>query len=68
MENELQEARKKLHLTQREVAEKVGITARAYQRYEYGEREPGVCVAIRIAYALMTTVPELWGDLIVDNK
>lgn len=38
----LREAREKCGLTQAQVAEKVGTTARAYQYYEAGEREPSV--------------------------
>ena len=33
-------AREKLGLYQWQVAEKVGISTRTYQRYEYGQRNP----------------------------
>ena len=36
-------------LSQREVAENAGVAMRAYQRYEYGEREPQLSTLIRIA-------------------
>jgi len=49
----LREAREKIpSLTQAEIAKKAGITTRAYQIYEAGERKPKSDVAIRIADAL----------------
>ena len=36
-------------LSQREVAEGAGVVMRAYQRYEYGEREPQLSTLVRIA-------------------
>ena len=56
----LKEARKKCGLTQAQVAEKVGTTARAYQYYEAGEREPSVKTAILIAKALKSKVERLF--------
>ena len=57
----LQMAREKIPgLTQVEVAERAGITERAYQRYEYGDRKPRVDVAKLIATALGSTVDELF--------
>lgn len=38
MRKNLKEARKKAGMKQREVAEKLGMTERAYQRIESGER------------------------------
>ncbi len=38
MRKNLKEARQRAGMTQREVAEYLGITARAYQRLESGER------------------------------
>lgn len=57
----LREAREKCGLTQVQVAEKVGTTARAYQYYEAGEREPSVKTAILIAKAVKSTAEELFG-------
>lgn len=37
------------NLSQKEVAKEFGVVVRAYQRYEYGEREPQLSVLIRIA-------------------
>ena len=48
-------------LTQAQVAEKVGTTARAYQYYEAGEREPSVKTAILIARTVKSTVEKLFG-------
>ena len=36
-------------LSQKELSEKTGVTMRAYQRYEYGEREPRLSVLIALA-------------------
>lgn len=57
----LKEAREKIPgLTQVEVAIKAGISDRAYQNYEAGERIPRADVAKRIAKALNSTVEELF--------
>lgn len=57
----LKEAREKIPgLTQVEVARKAGISDRAYQNYEAGERIPRADVAKRIAKALNSTVEELF--------
>ena len=47
-QNKLKERREALNLTQKEVADRVGIAVQVYQRYEYGERLPQVDVALRI--------------------
>ena len=43
---ELRDSRK---LSQKEVAKEFGVVTRAYQRYEYGEREPQLSTLIRMA-------------------
>lgn len=48
----LQAAREASGKTQAQVAKEIGISAQAYQRYEYGACEPTVRTAIRIADAL----------------
>lgn len=48
----LQTAREKSGKTQAQIAREVGIETVTYQRYEYGNREPSVRTAIRIADAL----------------
>lgn len=59
-QNRLKERREALNLTQKEVADHVGIAIQVYQRYEYGERLPQVNVAITIAEILKSTVEELF--------
>lgn len=58
--NMLKYRREKLHLTQRQVAEKVGIAEQAYQQYEYGKMLPSVVLGIKIAKTLKTTTERLW--------
>lgn len=62
MSNNLQRKRKALGLTQAQAAKLVGVTERAYRRYEStAASEPGVKTAIRIADTLgVTDVRELW--------
>ena len=57
----LKEKRKALNLTQKQVANIVGIAESAYQRYEYGQL-PNAKTAVEIARALKTTVEELYGE------
>ena len=57
---ELRAAREKSGKTQAQVAKEAGVSEQAYQRYEYGKREPGVRTAIRIAHALKSTVEKLF--------
>ncbi len=56
----LKSIRIKSGLTQKQVAEKVGILVQAYQAYEYGKYYPTVNTAIDIAKALNSTVEEIW--------
>lgn len=58
--NNLRKIRQLKNRTQKKVSSDANITERAYQMYEYGNREPKVRTAIRIAKALGTTVEELW--------
>lgn len=44
-----------------QVADRAGITAVCYQRYEAGGRIPRADVAIRIADTLGVSVKTLWG-------
>ena len=61
MSNELRAARKLSGKTQAQVAEEAMVTEAAYQRYEYGKREPRVRTAIRIARTLGSSVEQLFG-------
>ena len=56
---ELKERREKLGYTQEQVAEKAGISLRAYKMYESGERIPRADVMSRIAKVLRTSVERL---------
>ena len=58
--NKLVEARRIAGLTQKAVANKVGISVVSYQRIEYGQG-PSLQTAFRIAEVLDTTVDQLWG-------
>lgn len=59
MLEKLKNLRKAKGLTQKEVADKLGIAEQHYQRYEYGML-PNVVLAIKIAEILNTTVEEIW--------
>lgn len=56
----LRERREALQLTQKQVADLLGIAETAYQRYEYGTQEPKVFMAVKIAQALKSSVEELF--------
>ena len=58
----LQAARESAGLTQKQVADAVGITANAYQNYEYNKRIPNAIIISRIAKTLNTTVEALYGE------
>ena len=60
MNKNLKNARLNMKLTQREVAAKIGITERNYQRYETGTSFPGVKTALKIAELLKTPVENLF--------
>ncbi len=62
MKNLLKEKRKALNLTQKQVAERIGIAESAYQRYENNICVPNVYLAIKIANALETSVENLYGS------
>ena len=62
MNTKLKAARTASGKTQAQVARESGIAEVAYQRYEYGKREPRVRTAIRIARVLDTTVEEIFGE------
>ena len=52
--------RENVGLTQVQVASKVGISERSYQRYEAGERTPDVYIGQQIAKALGSTVDKIF--------
>ena len=53
--------RKERGLKQQEVADGLGISLRAYQYYERGEREPQLSVLIRMADYFDLSLDELVG-------
>ena len=57
---DLRAAREKEGLTQKQVAEKIGISEMSYQRIEYNKQTPRLQTAIRIAQALNSTVEKLF--------
>ena len=59
----LREARKLSGMTQKEVAEKVGIARSTYALYETGERSPDVEVVKKLAEVLNVS-----GDYLIGNK
>lgn len=60
--NKLKARREELNLTQKQVAERIGIAQQAYQRYEKGKVIPIAPKAIKVAEALETTVEALYGN------
>ena len=48
-------------LSQKEVADACGVVVRAYQRYEYGEREPQLSTLIRLADFYQVSLDTLVG-------
>lgn len=65
MANKIKARREQLGLTQKQVADKVGIAESQYQGYENGRHMPTVQLAIKIAQILNTTVEKLF---IFDDK
>ncbi|MCD7129866.1 helix-turn-helix domain-containing protein [Limosilactobacillus agrestis] len=57
---ELANARRKMNLTQSQVADKLGIRASSYQRFESGLRIPRVGMAIQLAHILNSSVEHLF--------
>ncbi len=51
--------RKRAGLTQKQLAQKLGMTYRAYQYYESGDKFPNLEKAIRLAEILHTSLDEL---------
>lgn len=57
----LKKARLASKMTQKEVAEKIGVAKSTYSLYESGNREPGVAVIKKIATVLNVSGDELIG-------
>lgn len=59
--SKLKERREALGLTQRQVAEIIGVKYQSYQRYENLVIIPNAQIAVKVAKALNTTVEELYS-------
>lgn len=57
----LKEARTSRKMTQKDVAEKIGVAKSTYSLYESGNREPGVAIIKKIAKVLNVSADELLG-------
>ena len=55
------ELRKSKSLAQADAAKEFGVVVRAYQRYEYGEREPQLSTLVRMADFYDVTLDYLAG-------
>ena len=53
--------REQRSLSQKEVADACGVVVRAYQRYEYDEREPQLSTLIRLADFYQVPLDDLVG-------
>ena len=54
-------ARTSRKMTQKDVAEKIGVAKSTYSLYESGNREPGVAIIKKIAKVLNVSADELLG-------
>ncbi|ADZ84328.1 helix-turn-helix domain-containing protein [Cellulosilyticum lentocellum] len=61
--NNIKTARKKLKLTQKELAQQLGIAEITIRKYEKGEREPNLETIEKLAVTLKVTPYELLGNL-----
>ena len=57
----LKELRKKNRLTQKELAEKIGIKQNSYSDWETGKNEPNLENIVKLSKILDTTTDELLG-------
>ena len=55
----LREVRKANHLTQKNIANQLGISERAYQHYEAGTREPNIETLLQLSIILNISLDEL---------
>ena len=57
----LKEIRKDLAMSQKDVADDIGVTASAYANYEQGTREPNLETLIKLCEVLNVTADEILG-------
>ncbi len=62
MNEKLKDLRDYHGISQSELARRIGVGKTTISEIERGDRLPNVLTAIRIAWALETTVEEIWGD------
>lgn len=62
MNEKLKDLRDYYGISQRKLAQRVGVGKTTISEIERGDRLPNVLTAIRIARAMETTVEEIWGD------
>ena len=61
MGKKIAEARRSIGLTQKELAERVGVTAQAVSKWERGSSCPDIAILDEIADSLCVSVLELLG-------
>lgn len=62
MRHALIEQREKCNLTQKEIAQKLGISERTYQRYESGEREGGIEFWVKLSELLGADILQIYRN------
>jgi putative transcriptional regulator len=63
MREELHNSRKKLKLTQQQVADRVGISRSFYCRIELGKEDPNLEYACKIVHVLNTNIENAFNDI-----
>lgn len=59
----IRNARKAAGMTQEELAQKIGVNRATLSKYESGQIIPNIAQCHKIAQALGTSIPELWGNI-----
>ena len=67
MELRLKEIRLMKKLTQREVADMLGVSSVAYSRYENGTREPSIDILLKLSSIYNISVDYLIGNKLVER-
>lgn len=63
----LQELRKKLNLTQEQLAEKMSVSKQCISMWENGERKPDIIYLKKLAHILGCTTDELLEPIKIDE-
>ena len=64
----LKQCRQAKGLRQQDVAEQLGIIYRTYRRYESGETEPTISIALQLADFFQVSLDELAGRTVGDSR